>query len=136
MLGETFVWHVRLEAEKSLQEALQQIQQLKNEIDALKQRLEAGSVDSGAVQYSRWEKPLGEATGRSHQEVSCFIGESDDPYERAVSYCINCWNMLELDALAMLRTFGESRYSPSIRNCVKTMGMLATSIYTIDNSQA
>jgi hypothetical protein len=44
--------------------------------------------------------------------------------------------MLELDALAMLRTFGESRYSPSIRNCVKTMGMLATSIYTIDNSQA
>lgn len=65
MLGETFVWHVRLEAEKSLQEALQQIQQLKNEIDALKQRLEAGSVDSGTVQYSRWEKPLGETTRKS-----------------------------------------------------------------------
>ena len=90
MLGEAFVWHVRLEAEKSLQEALQQIQQLKNEIDALKQRLEAGS---GTVQYrSHWEKPQGSRL---------FSGESHAPCER-------------------LWTCGESGYSLSIRNCVKT----------------
>jgi hypothetical protein len=107
MLGETFVWHVRLEAEKSLQEALQQIQQLKNEIDALKQRLEAGSVDSGAVQYSRWENPLGEATRKSPVLLESQMILMKELYH-IVSIVGICWNWMRWQCFGLLESQGTA----------------------------